>query len=541
MATKSVSLSGVSLLALGLSFCPGQAASCSTNNGNLLSQTISHAQIGTSGQPDYEAAFSQTQLYTTYDEVNRLVSFSEGSGVRRGYGYDRYGNHWVDVDPAKSAGLPLSPLTPSGTAATGPNWYSGGNNRMTGVGYDAAGNQTQLSPFTLGYDAEGKQSNAVSASNGSAAYEYDGEGRRVRKWLCPNGGACSALTVGAQKTQYVYDAFGQLAAEYGGTVSGAGVSYVSTDHLGSTRLRTNGQGGVEARYDYLPFGEQMGAGVNGRSAKHASGVYPAPSDGRSVLFTGKERDAETGLDYFGARYMSAAQGRFTSADEPLVDQNAENPQSWNLYAYARSNPLKNRDLDGRICIFGIGNTCDDKVPPPPPPPAPRPPQGAPGTPTFPLTQAQDAARTNPNNQPESTGERRTFCNFAVCQTANALGGPSGPLRTTVNVNGRPITRNATANEMGANLPNSTDYREVSAAEAQVLANEGKLVIAAQPAQGHGHVTTVRPTNTYFEQGVERRGEGTLQNNVGRLVGIMQESATFRRTPTPRYYTPVERK
>jgi len=346
MATKSVSLSGVSLLALGLSFCPGQAASCSTNNGNLLSQTISHAQIGTSGQPDYEAAFSQTQLYTTYDEVNRLVSFSEGSGVRRGYGYDRYGNHWVDVDPAKSAGLPLSPLTPSGTAVTGPNWYSGGNNRMTGVGYDAAGHQTQLSPFTLGYDAEGKQSNAVSASNGSAAYEYDGEGRRVRKWLCPNGGACSALTVGAQKTQYVYDAFGQLAAEYGGTVSGAGVSYVSTDHLGSTRLRTNGQGGVEARYDYLPFGEQMGAGVNGRSAKHASGVYPAPSDGRSVLFTGKERDAETGLDYFGARYLSAAQGRFTSPDKLFADQDEASPQSWNLYAYTRNNPLRYVDRTG---------------------------------------------------------------------------------------------------------------------------------------------------------------------------------------------------
>ena len=33
-------------------------------------------------------------------------------------------------------------------------------------------------------------------------------------------------------------------------------------------------------------------------------------------FTGKERDAETGLDYFGARYMSAAQGRFTSPDLP---------------------------------------------------------------------------------------------------------------------------------------------------------------------------------------------------------------------------------
>lgn len=70
---------------------------------------------------------------------------------------------------------------------------------------------------------------------------------------------------------------------------------------------------------------------------------------------GKERDAETGLDYFGARYMSSAQGRFTSPDLPRVDQHLRDPQSWNLYSYARNSPLRNRDPNGRI--FGIGNTC----------------------------------------------------------------------------------------------------------------------------------------------------------------------------------------
>ena len=75
-------------------------------------------------------------------------------------------------------------------------------------------------------------------------------------------------------------------------------------------------------------------------------------------FTGKERDAETGLDYFGARYMSAAQGRFTSPDSPFADQFTSNPQSWNLYSYTRNNPLKYVDPDGqsvRICI--TGGTC----------------------------------------------------------------------------------------------------------------------------------------------------------------------------------------
>jgi len=64
-------------------------------------------------------------------------------------------------------------------------------------------------------------------------------------------------------------------------------------------------------------------------------------------FTGKERDIESGLDYFGARYMSSTQGRFTSADAPFADQRPSDPQSWNLYAYVRNNPLRFIDPTGR--------------------------------------------------------------------------------------------------------------------------------------------------------------------------------------------------
>jgi RHS repeat-associated protein len=63
-------------------------------------------------------------------------------------------------------------------------------------------------------------------------------------------------------------------------------------------------------------------------------------------FTGKERDAETGLDYFGARYFSAAQGRFTSPDPLLNSGRPEIPQSWNRYSYTLNNPLKYVDPDG---------------------------------------------------------------------------------------------------------------------------------------------------------------------------------------------------
>ena len=76
--------------------------------------------------------------------------------------------------------------------------------------------------------------------------------------------------------------------------------------------------------------------------------------------TSKERDAETGLDFFGARYFSASQGRFTSPDSPLYDQRASDPQSWNLYSYGRNNPLGYIDPSGNCSIkAGASAATDD--------------------------------------------------------------------------------------------------------------------------------------------------------------------------------------
>jgi RHS repeat-associated protein len=74
-------------------------------------------------------------------------------------------------------------------------------------------------------------------------------------------------------------------------------------------------------------------------------------------FTRKERDAETGLDYFGERYFSSAQGRFTSPDAPFNDQHPEDPQSWNLYAYGRNNPFLYVDPTGGY-VCGANTDCD---------------------------------------------------------------------------------------------------------------------------------------------------------------------------------------
>jgi RHS repeat-associated protein len=62
--------------------------------------------------------------------------------------------------------------------------------------------------------------------------------------------------------------------------------------------------------------------------------------------TSKERDAESGLDYFRARYMSSAQGRFTSPDPENLGVSESDPQSWNGYSYVRNNPLSAVDPEG---------------------------------------------------------------------------------------------------------------------------------------------------------------------------------------------------
>jgi len=74
----------------------------------------------------------------------------------------------------------------------------------------------------------------------------------------------------------------------------------------------------------------------------------------------KERDIETGLDYFGARYFASAQGRFTSPDEIFADQSEGDPQSWNLYAYVRNNPLRYIDPLGLAHVDANGNWVGDK-------------------------------------------------------------------------------------------------------------------------------------------------------------------------------------
>jgi RHS repeat-associated protein len=125
-------------------------------------------------------------------------------------------------------------------------------------------------------------------------------------------------------------------------VGGCGelVEYVHLDAIGNVRAVTNQAQQVVERHDYLPFGEECTSG--------ACAANPGVNGGQPRKFTGKERDAETGLDYFGARYYGSRIGRFTTTDPAYtIQENLVDPQRWNRYAYARNNPLRYVDPDGR--------------------------------------------------------------------------------------------------------------------------------------------------------------------------------------------------
>jgi RHS repeat-associated protein len=133
-------------------------------------------------------------------------------------------------------------------------------------------------------------------------------------------------------------------------VNAIDTTYYSGDQIGSTSLLTDYAGWPISSELYYPFGAEP----------------TPPSNSNHYKFTGKERDAESGLDYFGARYFGSTMGRFMSPDGPFNDQSPDNPQSWNLYSYGRNNPLIGTDPDGttyNVCDSN-GQNCsniDDKT------------------------------------------------------------------------------------------------------------------------------------------------------------------------------------
>lgn len=331
----------------------------SGNNGNVLRQehwvpTSVSNQYAVPMRDDYE-----------YDPINRITKVKgrqrtaatfPGQGTlqdiyQQAYSYDKFGNRKLDMTQTWGTGI-------NGSVAAHIYDVDKPTNRLAGMVYDAAGNLVKSKPISPQpenrvYDAENRM---ITATLGATShYVYDGDGRRVRRIL-PSGEFWQVYGIDGEllaeyqwngstaslKKEYGYRD-GQLLVVADPTEANADkrVQWLIADHLGTPRLVVDKTGSLSGvtRHDYLPFGEELMVGMGNGSIRTGAGGMGYQADSVRQKFTGKDRDIETGLDYFGARYYSNIQGRFTSPDQPFADQEEEDPQSWNLYSYVRNNPV----------------------------------------------------------------------------------------------------------------------------------------------------------------------------------------------------------
>jgi len=320
----------------------GNPALCYAGNGNVLSANDSE---------------NGNWSYSLYDGVNRLnTATNSTTGQTFSYNFDAWGNMTCSYSQGPGTCLALTydtvnmtnrildgihqydnnvPGGPGNMTADGTHGYVYDlENRIACVGVDINGNCTTNSTYYF-YDPQGQrvgkqqydtledyvyepQGNIISVHNGSAnllrSELYSPDGRHVATWTPnPNG-------------QY-WDPYPP------------GLFWNHADWLGTERVRTDINGNLAETCTDTPYGMNLNC-VD----------ITVPADTGPMHFTGKQRDAETGLDYFGARYNASNLGRFMTPDEVLADQHPSSPQSWNLYSYTRNNPLRFVDDDGQKVI-----------------------------------------------------------------------------------------------------------------------------------------------------------------------------------------------
>jgi RHS repeat-associated protein len=193
-------------------------------------------------------------------------------------------------------------------------------------------------------------------SAGGFAYAYDGDGNRT--WKAP------ASTPNSPSLIYWYGGSGNILQESDGAGNGQ-FTYVHFNGRRATRMEW-AHGGFVDHYGYDTLGNARwvyGSNASGAAAWDLSDYYPFGAErvlqsnvGQKFKFTGKERDSESGLDYFGARHYAPSMGRFMTPDPAGIAFSVLSaPQSWNLYSYVQNNPLKFTDPDGRECVWDDGS------------------------------------------------------------------------------------------------------------------------------------------------------------------------------------------
>jgi RHS repeat-associated protein len=301
------------------------------NNGNVMSITNVN-----------DSTRSQT---FAYDQLNRLTSASDASHWGNNYVYDAWGNL---LQKSPLSGKPVGENLGVTADVYNRLHVSAGADYQ----YDAAGNMT--------YNANGTyytfdQENRLAAAGGYT-YLYDADGNRVQK---TGGGATTTYWYGSPGIIAESDASGNLTnyifwngQRLARNVSGD-VKYYITDHLHSTDMFVDKSGAALDDQDYFPWGGAVPSVGTSTSNNH-------------YKFTGKERDSETGLDYFGARYYSNGLGRWISADwsatpVPVPFAHLDNPETLNLYGYVGNNPTSGIDAAGHALRYINGGATWEEV------------------------------------------------------------------------------------------------------------------------------------------------------------------------------------
>ena len=209
------------------------------------------------------------------------------------------------------------------------------------AGYDVNGNMTSKfvngSAILMTYDTENHLT-AVSGAT-SATFVYDGDGNRVK------------ATVGSTTTAYLgnyfeYSGSTMKKTYYAGTTRvavrvGSTISYLLTDHLGSTSNTINTSGTETGELRYKAWGE----------TRYTSGSTPT-----SMRFTGQRQESTLGgtegLYFYGSRWYDPALGRWAQPD--TIIPNPYDSQSWDRYAYVNNNAVRYTDPTGHRVDDGCG-------------------------------------------------------------------------------------------------------------------------------------------------------------------------------------------
>ena len=315
-------------------------------------------RVGLDHPNDGKAMGRYRQAYE-YDEVGNILWMRHKGTDPAHAGWKRCYQYALDSNRLLSTGKHSDPNNPDSVC---PVHYGAQPVHLEKYEYDAHGNMTSMPHLSLMlWDFQDQLSATSKQVNNSGTpeityYVYDAEGQRVRKVTEKQNGNCKdeRIYLGGfeiyreyngngeslkleRETLHIMDDKQRIALVETRTLDTTDkeqgpsqlIRYQFQNHLGSASLELNEQAIIISYEEYYPYGSTSYQGVN-KAIKAAAKRY---------RYTGKERDEESGLYYYGARYYAQWLGSWVSCDQLDVSDK-------NLYSYVSGNPIRFKDERG---------------------------------------------------------------------------------------------------------------------------------------------------------------------------------------------------